>query len=162
MNRSKCPHCDDWLVNPSGPENAEILLVGEFPGVEEVKQGNCFVGATGDILKMELGRVGIQLAACRSTNLWQHARNDVCDVSWHLDQMYKEFKGRKYILLMGSELTQTIFGKGVFDLSGLRVKVKGTDAVVFVSPNPALVMHAPVGEFRLAVKNFKKEINRVR
>lgn len=45
-------------VPPSGPEWAEIALVGEAPGDQEVLQGAPFVGASGNLLKrwwLELG-----------------------------------------------------------------------------------------------------------
>ncbi len=42
-----------------GPEDAEILLVGEGPGANEDKQGEPFVGAAGQLLDRLLAGVGL-------------------------------------------------------------------------------------------------------
>ena len=42
-----------------GPENAEVLLVGEGPGANEDKQGEPFVGAAGQLLDRMLAGVGL-------------------------------------------------------------------------------------------------------
>src|SRR5574340_853718 len=122
--RPTCPQCKNkQLVEPAGPAKSPILLVGEFPGSQEIIQGVPFVGESGKILAAELMRVGIQLAQCRVTNLWQHAKDEKgCDVQWHQNMMAKEFKGRKFVLLMGSDLAKILFEKGVMDLSGLEMK----------------------------------------
>lgn len=160
MNRTKCPRCHDLMVYPSGPADSNILLVGEFPGHEEIRQGLCFVGQTGAILKAELAKIGIQFSAVRATNLWQHYKDeDACDIEWHKEKMFNEFKNKKYILLMGSDVSTLLFNKGVMELSGLKMKHPLFPNIVFVvSPNPAILMHGPIGEFRLALNNFKKEM----
>ena len=73
MTRQACPICSNLLVLPVGLKDASILLVGEYPGVEEVKSGFCWVGRGGEVLRSELARVGIQYEQCRATNLWLHA-----------------------------------------------------------------------------------------
>ena len=69
MVRQACPICSNLLVLPVGPKDASILLIGEYPGVEEVKSGFCWVGRGGEVLRAELARVGIQYEQCRATNL---------------------------------------------------------------------------------------------
>lgn len=160
MANKFCPQCNSVLVSPAGPLGAEILLVGEFPGWEEKQKGLPFVGHSGEVLKAELGRVGIQYNNCRMTNLWLHETSKECDVNYHIMNLMEEMKGRKYILLMGSETTKTLLGKGVMELSGLKVigKYLPDDAKVMVAPNPASVFHARVGEFRMAVEKFSKMV----
>lgn len=155
--RDKCEICHRYLISPCGPLNAEILLAGEFPGWEEIKQGTPFVGRTGEVLKDELARVGIQFNRCRVTNLWLHEKTKECDVDYHVSHLMAEMSNqRKYILMMGSELTKVLMGKGVMELSGLRVESpylpKGVIAVA--APNPATAFHGRIGEFRLAVSKF--------
>jgi uracil-DNA glycosylase family 4 len=156
--RDRCPNCGDLLINPSGPQSSPYLFVGEFPGMEEIRQGNTFVGITGSILNRELARIGLQLSACRSINLWQHAKND-CDLEFHINKLTQEIRKHKYVLLMGSDVTQVLLGKNVMDISGMKVKIALFPKIVFyASPNPAILLHAPIGEFRLALQRFKKEI----
>src|ERR1700690_756376 len=106
ISREKCSICGDLLVSPIGPLSSTILFVGDFPNQDDQKQGRAFAGKTGDILKAELAKVGIQLSACRATNLWQHDKNEEkCKISWHMDTLAKEFKNKNYILFMGSDVT---------------------------------------------------------
>lgn len=154
--RETCPKCGKDLVLAAGNPKSKILLVGEYPGSAEIMQGVPFVGESGKILAAELMRVGIQLAQCRATNLWQHVKNE-CDLDWHKNQMTREFKGRQWVLLMGSEVSKVLFDKGVMELSGIEMKHKLFPHVrMMVSPNPAQLLHGSVGEFRLALQRFRE------
>lgn len=155
MERSRCK-CGKQLIQAIGPVSSDFLLIGEFPGHHEIVQGIPFVGPTGDILRGELARAGLSYHDCRLTNLWQHAKDEKeCDIALHLNVLAKEMLKRPYILLMGSDLTKLFFNTGVMELSGLEIKHDSfPKSRIFVSPNPAIVMHGPVGEFRLAIERF--------
>lgn len=161
MSREKCPNCGNLLVKPAGPESSRILLMGEFPGVDELRMGVPFVGMIGDIVRRELARAGVQMVACRATNLWQHGKNEKgCILDWHINRAALELKGKKYVLAMGSEVTRAFFGVNVMDVSGLVLKSKVYPDVIFMAcPNPAILLHAPVGEFRLALRKFEELVN---
>jgi uracil-DNA glycosylase family 4 len=171
--RQVCPNCGKQLVEPNGNPRSPILIVGEAPGLDEIKRGICFVGRTGEVLQAELARQGIQVMTCRLTNLWLHAKSDVhiskssdntvmiqakkggCDPRWHLDQLVKEFTGKTHVLLMGSEVTSAILGTKSAALAGLQVKVPDFPKIkFFVSPNPAIVFRSPIGDLRLSVERF--------
>lgn len=49
--------------------DARILIVGEAPGEDEVRQGQPFVGFSGQLLDRMLADAGISRAACRVTNV---------------------------------------------------------------------------------------------
>ena len=55
-------------VAPSGPIDADILLIGEAPGPEELKQGIPFVGRAGRLLDRLLQDAGLRRAELRITN----------------------------------------------------------------------------------------------
>ena len=57
MTREQCEDCGKLLVEPGGPKNAEVLLLAEFPGYYEIKEGKPWVGPAGDIIKNELRRM---------------------------------------------------------------------------------------------------------
>lgn len=55
-----------------GPENAEIMIVGEQPGDEEDKSGLPFVGPAGDILEQALASAGLKRETVYITNAVKH------------------------------------------------------------------------------------------
>jgi uracil-DNA glycosylase len=160
MNRNACK-CGKLLIPPVGLSTSKVMLVGEFPGTAEIIKGIPFIGPTGDILKAEMARAGLTFISTWLTNLWRHAKDEKgCDVTLHMNALAQEMKGREFVLLMGSDLTKILWNTGVMELSGLEMKhdlFPGTR--LFVSPNPAIVMHGPVGEFRLAVERFAHAVN---
>ena len=52
-----------------GPKNAQIMLVGEAPGIEEQRTRVPFVGGSGRILNYMLSDAGIDRAECRIDNV---------------------------------------------------------------------------------------------
>lgn len=159
--RDKCDVCHRPLVSSCGPLDADILLVGEFPGWEEIKKGAPFVGRTEELLRDELAKVGIQYRSCRMTNLWQHEIDaEGCNISYHVRELGKEMNRHKYILLMGSEITKTYLNKGIMELSGMRLTgpLFPVHTVVIAAPHPGTVFRGRIGEFRLALQKFVKYI----
>ncbi|QSG03678.1 Uracil-DNA glycosylase [Natranaeroarchaeum sulfidigenes] len=67
----RCPElCDSRsrIVNGVGPEDADIVFVGEAPGATEDERGEPFVGRSGDVLDEALRDVGLARADVRITN----------------------------------------------------------------------------------------------
>lgn len=54
------------LVFGTGPETADLMLIGEAPGRDEDRQGEPFVGASGQLLEAMLGFVDLD----RTTNVY--------------------------------------------------------------------------------------------
>ncbi|GGL49328.1 uracil-DNA glycosylase [Halocalculus aciditolerans] len=69
-----CTKCADLvesrsrIVNGVGPEDAEVVFVGEAPGANEDEQGEPFVGRSGTVLDDALRDVGLARADVRITN----------------------------------------------------------------------------------------------
>jgi uracil-DNA glycosylase len=69
-----CPDCDlcktrTRAVPGEGPEQAEIMLVGEGPGYHEDQQGRPFVGPAGRFLEELLASVGLKRTDVFITNV---------------------------------------------------------------------------------------------
>jgi DNA polymerase-1 len=62
-----CPLKDAPLVEPAGVKG-NIAIVGEAPGANEVKQGQPFVGLSGQLLRSALVKTGINPKECWITN----------------------------------------------------------------------------------------------
>ena len=69
-----CRQCPDLvgsrsrIVNGVGPEDADLLFVGEGPGKNEDEQGEPFVGRSGSVLDEALGEAGALREEVRITN----------------------------------------------------------------------------------------------
>lgn len=134
---------------------------------------------SGDILKDELTRVGIMFNQVLITNLWQHEQATkieiiqpktprgkpkekkvpACPPEWHLDQLVNLFADRTHVLLMGSHVTEALLGVKYNVVSGTQVKVMGVPKVRFwAAPNPSLAFSQPIGELRLAFRNFAEDV----
>ena len=164
MARTTCPFCNQYLlVGAAGPKS-DVLIVGEFPGWQEEKVGQPFVGPAGDILRAELAKVGVQYSACRVTNLWQHkVTKDPAELDWMVGELMNELKRAKYVLFMGSECAKTLFHLSVLETAGLKVKAAWWPPNIktaMISPNPAVALHDTVGELRLSLSRFASEVTK--
>jgi len=150
-----CPYCGQELVLPYKGRN-DYLLVGEFPDLVDKDRGVPFSGEAGEILKYELSRLGVNMWDCSLTNLWLHdkTKDERC-FEEGVKSLTLEMAGRK-VLLMGAEVVK-YFGFAVNDMSGLVVThpffPKSTQFVM-VANSPSIVLHQPLGEFRLALQKY--------
>jgi len=164
--REVCEDCGKLLVTPGGPPNADVLLLAEFPGYYEIQEGKPWVGPAGDILKTELRRVGIRYEKCRATNLWQHAKDtNGCTIGGHWQRTLQELQGRTAVLLMGSEVATWFLQMAVSEVTGTVVESERLPKSVEIAVamfNPAIAQHDKLGEVRLAIERFGKEVRRMR
>ncbi len=68
---TRCPALVDsrsQIVNGTGPDDADLVFVGEGPGAQEDSQGEPFVGRSGSVLDDELLAAGLEREAVRITN----------------------------------------------------------------------------------------------
>jgi len=153
--------CGKICVPPSGPRNAPILICGEYLGSEESAAGRPFVGRSGRILRAELDKIGLNLDEIRVTNLVNHEFPEEGCYQFGLEQVIREAKGRKAILLLGSECSRIFLGKGVLTISGLVVHSKYLSApIIRATINPAALLSGTVGEFRLALEKFSRALKK--
>lgn len=158
-----CPSCSQKIVQPSGPKNSPILLLGEWPGKTEIDQGRPFAThsmfiTAGKVLRTELAVAGIDFNTCRCTNLWLHAAddNDNCFDAGK-EAALEEAKGRQAILLIGSLVVETFTSYKVSEVSGLQVESAMLSApIIFALMNPALVFNPGrgIGEIRQGIQKF--------
>ena len=152
-----CPICNsEDCVPPGGDPSSKILIIGAFPGDEEIKLGKPMVGRNGTVLGDELRRCNQDLKSMRITNLWQHKPNENagCLVHWG-KQAIMEAKGRKAILLIGAETVKYFCGCSVEAYNGLLVKSDYLSAAIIMACiQPVNVFKGGLGEFRLSIQKF--------
>lgn len=157
-----CPICGNKKCVPAGgSKNSPILVVAEFPGREEEQKGRPMVGKMGDVLRGELGKLGADMNRMRLCNLWLHAPNNREDCFKHgFEQVIMEARGRKAILLLGSETVKAFCDENVSDVCGLHVHSHYLSAPIIIAcVNPAIVFRGgTIGELRLALSKFVQKI----
>lgn len=158
-----CPYCGVDLVRAAGSKSSDVLIISEFPGDEEIQQGIPMVGPMGRVLRSELAYLGLDLRTFRRTNLWMHIPNSQEECyKMGIEAAIKEAKGKRVILLLGSDVVKYFVGKNVSDVTGLRVKSDKLSApIIIAAPNPAIVFHGTVGEIRFALKKFRDAVEEV-
>jgi uracil-DNA glycosylase family 4 len=60
VKKRKAPAHSEAVVFGEGPSNARIMLIGQNPGREEIKQGRPFVGRSGKFLDETLKENGLE------------------------------------------------------------------------------------------------------
>ena len=71
---TSCERCPELvesrsqIVNGTGPEDADLVFLGEAPGANEDEQGEPFVGRSGSVLDEALRDAGLARADVRITN----------------------------------------------------------------------------------------------
>ena len=158
-----CPSCASPVCSPYGHSDT-LLIVGEFPGDEEMLQGRPFASnrrfmTAGRVFKEEMNLEGMALNEFRVTNLWLHKPNDK-ENCWQAgyNHVLEEAKGKQAILLVGSDVVSTFTNYKVSDVSGLQVDSAILSAPIImamVNPASAMVIGHGLGEVRFAVQKWK-------
>ena len=167
-NIYECPICgDENGVPPHNPSNSSVLLVGEFPGKEELSIGIPLVGRTGTLLKVQLAHMGYDLSQFGVCNLWQHKpnKNEKC-LQHGKETVIKEAADKELVLLIGSDVAKMFLIKGVAEVNGLNVKeflkFPFSASVVMAMMNPAIAFHGVNGEIILALQKFIIEVEKIK
>lgn len=155
-----CPSCGEPICPPLR-RSKDILIVGEFPGKLEMQTRTPFASSmsfmtAGKILRKELERLGVSLNQLSICNLWLHEPNkdENCFQAGY-NNVLDEAKGKRAVLLVGSDTVETFTGYKVSDVSGLQVDSSVLSApIIYASVNPALAQHRALGEVRFAVEKF--------
>jgi len=164
---NECAGCGRYILEPEGPPDADILIVGDAPNQYDLHEGRLWTGDFGDLLRSELRKQGIVYKNCRVTNMWRHPKNSNCDFEkYHINSLLSEMEHRPALLLLGAETVTYFTGYGVSEVSGLRVDtlpqrkylVPKSAGMVFALFNPAIVLHEKLGEIRHGLTKFAEAI----
>jgi len=160
---NNCSHCHSKIVRPYGRGTSGVVLVGEFPGKDELKQGEAFCGNTGNVLKSELLRLGVVPQYLTVMNMWAHKKNgeDAC-LSLGMQRVIEVCQDAKGVLLMGSDTVKMFCNESVMQVCGLRVESPFLNTpIIRAIPNPAIMFHKTIGEVRLGLYKLFKDLDMV-
>ena len=162
INPFTCPICNsNECVPPSGNKDSKVLIIGDFPDKDEVAKGKSLVGRNGDILRAELGKLGVDVRRLRVCNVWQHPPNNNEDCyNLDLQVAIKEAKDKQVILLLGAGAVKIFTGENVRDVCGLNIKsVYLSSPTIITCLSPGIAFHSNIGELRLALTKFALATN---
>ncbi len=155
---TSCPlHKEGQPVIASGPMDAEVMLIGEAPGANEVERGIPFVGQAGKFLNyVLLPEAGLKRDLVRVTNTVLHRPPDNRDPSpeeveacqpWLEIQI--DIVKPKVIVLLGRFAVQAVLGldKPMKEVHGLFAKKD--NRLFMISMHPAAALHQPANRQKL-------------
>jgi len=158
---AECQRCDlaksrTNVVPGEGPEDADIIFIGEAPGFYEDQQGRPFVGAAGRLLEELLASIGLKRAEvyicnvvkCRPPGNRDPLPSEIEVCKPFLDRQI-ELINPKLIVTMGRHATNNFFPNAkITRIHGQPRKMGGI--VYYPVYHPAAALHQP--KWRSAVE----------
>ena len=152
------------LVFGSGNPHAELMIVGEAPGMEEDRQGLPFVGASGKLLESMLGSIGLSRSEVYITNIlpWRPLGNR--KPSEEETALFTPFVRRhiflikpKILLMLGSCSVSALMGtnEGITRIRGrwMTYAQENLSLPAIASFHPAFLLRTPAQK-KLAWRDF--------
>jgi uracil-DNA glycosylase family 4 len=147
-----CQRCDLYktatrAVPGEGPEDAEIMFIGEGPGWHEDQQGRPFVGAAGKFLDQLIESIGLKREQVYITNIVKHRPpgnrdplpNEVSACSLWLDRQLEIIRPKMIITLGRHSLSRFFPHKTIGKMHGMSEKRDGV--IYFAMYHPAAALH---------------------
>ncbi len=158
---ANCPVCNVPSIFHEGKSGSPYLLVLSKP-YEQQSNGWRGKQLTGiDVLQKEFFRVGIDLNDFKIAYLNIHDGADELCYQAGRNSVLENAKGKKAVVLVGTEVSQEFCGKSSDDVAGLQVDSVSLSApLVFVLPKPesVFVKGSGVGELRLACQKLSRRL----
>jgi uracil-DNA glycosylase family protein len=185
-----CRACPLWkgatqTVFGEGPQNAQIMLVGEQPGDKEDLAGKPFVGPAGQMLDRALDEAGIDRSKVYVTNAVKHfkfvsrgkirlhQKPNTAEITACRPWYERERAALKpsLVVAMGATAAQSVFGK-ITPINKSRGRLINLDngLVAIVTVHPSYLLRLPdatakkreyrrfVGDLRIASALLRKSV----
>lgn len=135
------------VVPGEGPEDAEIMFIGEAPGLNEDKQGRPFVGAAGGFLNELLRSIGLDrsqvyianVIKCRPPNNRDPQPDEIKNCDGWLEQQIKLIQPRLIVTLGRFSLARFFPGNSIGRVHGTSYQRDGV--TYFAMYHPAAALH---------------------
>lgn len=150
----RCTLCDlsksrHHAVPGEGPENANIMFIGEAPGFHEDRQGRPFVGAAGQFLEELLESIGLRredvyignVIKCRPPENRDPLPPEIEACNPYLDRQIALIKPKVVITLGRFSMAKFFPGASISRVHGQPTKRGGV--VYFPLFHPAAALHQP-------------------
>jgi len=161
-----CQKCDlakgrTNTVPGEGPENAEIMMIGEAPGFHEDREGRPFVGAAGKLLDELLATINLKrdqiyicnVLKCRPPQNRDPQPDEMEACKPYLDQQIELIKPKVIITISRFAMARWFADKKISEIHGKPKKLG--ELVVLPMYHPAAALHQPSLK-RVLEDDFKK------
>ena len=136
-------------VPGSGPEDAEIMFIGEGPGFHEDRQGEPFVGAAGKYLEELLEQIGIErndvyitnVVKCRPPGNRDPQPDEVSACKTYLDKQIDLSRPRLVVTLGRFSMQRYFPGASISRIHGQPKRVG--NVIYYPMFHPAAALHQP-------------------
>ncbi len=136
-------------VPGSGPENADIMFIGEGPGFHENEQGLPFVGAAGKFLDELLSNIGMDrsqvfitnVVKCRPPGNRDPHNDELAACNSMLDKQINAINPKVIVTLGRYSMNKFLPYAKISEAHGQAVRVRGRLIVPFF--HPAAALHQP-------------------
>lgn len=151
-NCEKCPFNGRSHVPGMGPDKADIVFVGDYPGPYEMFQGKPFSGQAGTMLRKCLEHVGLDPSKYYYTmavlcNPPDKHKFKQADLDCCRERLIAEIKARepKLVVLMGNKAVEAVTRTkmGISNIQGQTIFLEDLQCQVLYSYHPAAVFKAP-------------------
>ncbi len=134
-------------VPGEGPENSEIMFIGEGPGYQEDQQGRPFVGPAGKFLEELLESIGYtrqevyiaNMVKCRPTSNRDPLPAEIAACSKYLDRQIELIRPRLVVTLGRFSMSKFIPNESISRAHGTPRNIGGL--TVFPIMHPAAALH---------------------
>jgi DNA polymerase len=134
-------------VPGEGPENAEIMFIGEAPGWHEDQQGRPFVGQAGQFLERLLASINLKreqvfianVIKCRPPDNRDPLPTEIQNCRPWLDKQIEIIKPKMIITLGRYSMAPYFPGKSISKVHGTAIKKDGV--IYFAMYHPAAALH---------------------
>jgi DNA polymerase len=149
-------------VPGEGPEDAEIMFIGEAPGWHEDQQGRPFVGPAGHYLDQLLASIGLtrrqvfiaNVIKCRPPDNRDPLPTEIQNCQKWLDHQIGIIKPRMIVTLGRYSMARFFPGKSISKIHGTAVRRDNT--IYFAMYHPAAALHQQ--SLRQAIEADMKKI----
>jgi uracil-DNA glycosylase family 4 len=136
-------------VPGEGPQNADIMFIGEAPGFHEDQQGRPFVGAAGQFLEELLASINLtrrdvyitNVLKCRPPNNRDPQPDELAACRPYLDAQIELIKPKIVVTLGRFSMQLAFTGVTISRIHGMPKKMDGI--VYFPLFHPAAALHQP-------------------
>ena len=149
-------------VPGEGDDDADIMLIGEGPGMNEDKQGRPFVGRAGELLTELLKSAGLSRAEvfitnvvkCRPPENRDPRKSEIKTCNPYLNRQIKVIDP-KVIGTLGNHATETLVGeKGISKIHGDEFEYEGKILIPLYHPAAGLYNPNLVSEMKKDIKKL--------